>query len=77
MSRLKDWFKKGPDPAESFDPARFRPAVRASICTGERVAGFTETATGRFREVMLLKNDADLKRFRERYGISGEIPTIY
>ncbi len=64
-------------PAESFDPALFKPAVRSSICTGEKVAGFTETATGRFREIMLIKNEADLETFRKRYGITGEIRTIY
>ena len=75
MKKIGDWFRKEQKPA--YDPAELRPAVRASICTGERVAGFTETATGRFREVMLLKNDEDLKRFRKEYGIDGEIPTIY
>ena len=76
MRLLRQIFKKDP-PAESYDPALFQPAVRSSICTGEKVAGFTETATGRFREIMLIKSEADLEAFRKRYGITGEIRTIY
>ena len=76
MSIISALFRKR-SPAETYDPARLRPAVRASICTGERVAGFIETDTGRFREVMLLRDDADLKTFREHYGINEEIKTVY
>ena len=64
-------------PSATYDPARERPMIRASICTGERVAGFVEQATGHFREVMLLRSDADLERFRKQYGIREEIGTIY
>lgn len=61
----------------SYDPAQLRPVIRASICTGEKAAGFLEIATGRFREVMLIRSDADLARFRREYGIRGEIETQY
>ena len=60
-----------------YDPKTQYPVIKASICNGEKVAGFTETATGRFREIMLIKNEADLEAFRKRYGITGEIRTIY
>ena len=53
------------------------PAIRCSICTGEQVAGFRHADTGRFEEVMLLKTPGDLERFREEYGIRGEIEKIY
>ncbi|MCR5297400.1 MAG: aspartate dehydrogenase [Clostridiales bacterium] len=53
------------------------PVIRCSICTGEQVAGFRHLDTGRFEEVALLKNDEDLRAFRERYGITGEIRKIY
>jgi hypothetical protein len=76
MSFLSSLFKKTA-PSETYDPAKLQPAIRASICTGERVAGFIETGTGRFREIMLLRDDADLRSFRKRYGIKGEIKTIY
>ena len=53
------------------------PAIRCSICTGEQVAGFRDEQTGRFEEVMLLRSPEDLVRFKEQYGISGEIEKIY
>lgn len=69
--------KKQAEPQEAFDPARFTPAVRAGICTGEKTAGFLENETGRFREIMLIRTPEDLAEFRDRYGIRGEIKTIY
>ena len=53
------------------------PAIRCSICTGEQVAGFRNKETGRFEEVMLLRSPEDLERFRQQYGITGEIEKIY
>ena len=64
-------------PAESYDPSQLQPVIRSSICTGECVAGFREIATGKFREIMLVKSEADLAAFRRRFGIEGEIKTIY
>ena len=32
---------------------------------------------GKFEEVMLIRDDADLAVFREEYGITGEIEKIY
>ena len=56
--------KKGP----RYDRTGKEPVIRASICTGEKVAGYRETATGRFVEVMLIRNDADLEQFLRDYG---------
>ena len=67
--------KKTPEPA--YDTAALEPVIRSSICTGEKVAGFREKETGRFREVSLIRSPADLEDFKRRYGIEGEIPTIY
>ena len=53
------------------------PVIRCSICTGEQVAGFRNAATGHIEEVMLLRSPDDLVRFKEAYGISGEIEKIY
>ena len=74
--KLKDLLKRKRG-VESYDKTALVPAVRASICTGERVAGFQELAGGGFREVMLIRSDADLAAFRKRFGIEGEIRTIY
>lgn len=76
MGFLKDLFSKAA-PAESYDPAKQKPAVRASICTGEKVAGFVDLETKKFREVMLIASPDDLEKFRKRYGIEGKIETIY
>ena len=56
--------KKGP----RYDRTGKEPVIHASICTGEKVAGYRETATGRFVEVMLIRNDADLEQFLRDYG---------
>ena len=53
------------------------PVIRASICTGEKVAGFRNPETGAFEEVMLITSAADLEKFRKQYGIVDEIKTIY
>ncbi len=62
---------------QKYDPAVLKPVIRASICTGEKTAGFKELATGRFREVMLITGPRDLDAFRREYGIEGEINTDY
>lgn len=59
--------KKRKRPA--FDKAGKTPVIRSSICTGEQVAGFRDEASGRFQEVMLLRNDADLREFLDLYGV--------
>ena len=56
---------------------RGTPVIRCSICTGEQVAGFRDETTGHVEEIMLLRSPEDLVRFKEQYGISGEIEKIY
>ena len=53
----------------TYDPAVQRPVIRASICTGERVAGFRDDRTGRFEELMLIRDEADLREFLARYSV--------
>ena len=48
-----------------FDPETQYAVIRASICTGERVAGFKSRADGHFTEVMVLRSDEDERRFRK------------
>lgn len=54
----------------TYDRENLRPVIRSSICTGERVAGFKDIRTGKFKDIMLIRNDRDLKSFMEAYGIS-------
>ncbi len=54
------------------------PVIRASICTGEQVAGFRDEATGHFTEVMLLRNRADLQEFLRLYGLEeSQVKKVY
>lgn len=59
-----------------FDPARQRPVIRASICTGEKVAGFRDLQGGHFTEVMVIREPADLRKFEKMYGVS-DVKTEY
>ena len=71
-------FKKRQPETTHFDPAAFEPVIRASICTGEKVACMRELATGKLHELMLIRTDGDLALFRSRYEIGdGEIRTVY
>jgi len=63
--------------APTHEAVKGTPAIRCSICTGEQVAGFRMEDTGKFEEVMLLRTPEDLRAFRERYGITGEIEKFY
>ena len=66
-------FGKRKKPAEtSYDKAGKIPVIRASICTGEQVAGFKDPASGKFQEMMLIRDSADLREFLERYQVKEE-----
>ncbi len=55
-----------------YDKINQKPIIRASICNGEQVAGFKNIHTGKFSEVMLIKNERDLREFLEKYDILPE-----
>ncbi len=60
------------DSPGTFDRENLKPVIRASICTGEQVAGFKDLRTGKFSEIMLIQSEADRKSFLSRYGISAD-----
>ena len=62
---------------QSYDKENKKPAIKASICNGEQVAGFKDIHTGKIEEVMLIKNQTDLDVFKKMYGIDGEIEKEY
>ena len=64
-------------PRNTYDSQTLEPAIRSSICTGERVAGFRHRETGRFTEDRLLRSDRDLQDFMEEYGISQTPKEFY
>ena len=61
----------------TYDKENRIPVIRASICTGEQVAGFKDIHTGQFEEIMLIRNGEDLAAFKNSYGIEGNIEKIY
>jgi len=74
---MRNPFKKQkPQTAEAFDPALYTPVIRASVCTGEKVAGF-RGQDGKLHEIMLIRSEKDLDDFRSQYGIAGDIETVY
>ena len=69
--------KKPMQAPDRYDREKRTPAIRCSICTGEQVAGFRCLEDGHFEEVMLIRSGNDLEAFREKYGITEEIPKFY
>ena len=61
----------------SYDKVSKRPVIKASICTGEQVAGFKDIHTGKIEEVMLIRSEADLDNFKKMYGINEKIEKEY
>ena len=61
----------------TYDKERQKPIIRARICSGEQVVGFKDIYTGKMEEVMLIKDAADIEKFRTMYGIEGEIEKEY
>ena len=61
----------------SYDKDSKRPVSKASICTGEQVAGFKDIHTGKIEEVMLIRSEADLDNFKKMYGINEKIEKEY
>ena len=54
---------------KEYDQESLRPILRCSICTGEQVAGFKNIHTGKFEEILLVRNQKDLDQFMEMYGV--------
>lgn len=53
----------------TYDKENLKPVIKASICTGEKVAGFKDIRTGKFTEIMLIQDNRDLDAFLEMYDI--------
>ena len=60
----------------SYDKVNETPAIKSSICTDEKTAGFIDNRTGKYHDVMLIKSDADLAEFKRLCGVD-EVKTIY
>lgn len=61
-----------------YPPEQYEPLLKCSICTGEQVACLRDRATGKLREVTLVRDQADLEAFaRACRAEPGEIKRIY
>ncbi len=69
--------KRAPEPRR-FAPEDFEPVLRCSICAGEQTACMREKATGKLRELELIRDERDLDKFCRDYGVKKEdIKRIY
>ncbi len=59
-----------------YDKETQRPVLKCSICTGEQVAGFIDKRTGKFREIMLITGEEDLKLFKNMYDLE-DVEKVY
>ena len=55
--------------APPYDKAGKIPVIRSSICTGEQVAGFKDPVSGKFDELMLIRDSGDLAEFLSQYQV--------
>ena len=69
-------FKKKTE-KKTYDREYMKPVIRASICTGEEVAGFKDIRIGKIEEIMLIRSPEELERFKEIYEITEEIAKEY
>lgn len=52
-----------------YDKDKQYPVIRASICTGERVAGFRDKLGNGFTEVMVIHNDYEKELFMKAFNL--------
>ncbi len=62
--------KKKRQTVSLYDKTGKIPTIRSSICTGEQVAGFKDPISGKFQELILIRNDQDFQEFLERYQVN-------
>lgn len=55
---------------KQYDKETLKPVIKCSICNGEQVAGFKDIRTGKFEEVMLIRNSRDMDAFMQMYQIT-------
>ena len=61
---------------QSYDKENKKPVIKASICSGEQVAGFKDIHTGKIEEVMLIKSSADLEKLYIEQGLLLQRDTV-
>lgn len=54
---------------EPYNRELQKPVLHTSICTGEQTAGFRDLRTGKFIDIMLIRDNSDLEAFMEKYDV--------
>ena len=54
----------------AYDKENWKPVICGSAADGKQVAGFREIRTGKFTEIMPIRNSRDMDEFLETYDIS-------
>ncbi len=63
-------FKKTPTQKKlNYNPAEKVPIIKCSICNREQVAGLKDLRTGKFEEIMMIRDAADLRDFEDMCGV--------
>ena len=55
--------------ASPYDKTGKFSVIRSSICTDEQVAGFKDTVSGKFEELVLIRDGKDFSEFLHRYQV--------
>ena len=77
LDKLFQKFNQNNEPGNAIYADRWnreiqKPVIRSSICTGEKVAGFKNLTTGKFEDIMLIRNNKDMQEFLDLYGVKQE-----
>lgn len=64
-------FGKKKNEKKTYDKENLRPVLKCSICNGEQVAGFKNIHTGRFEEVLFIREPKDIQSFMDMYGLDA------
>ena len=62
-------FHKRKPSVSTYDKGEKTPVIRSSICTGEQVAGFKDPVSGKFDDLMLIRDGRDFQEFLRRYQV--------
>ena len=58
-------------------PENQKPILHRSICTGETTVGFKDLTTGKYTEMLLIRDEKDLTQFMKEYGITEKLDTEF
>lgn len=66
------FFKNKKQNLKTYDKAHQIPTLKRNLYTGEKVIGFKEIETGKFKEIQLVQSEEDVKQFLREYQIKAE-----